>query len=554
MAVGAKLMGFLSAARDIRTDFGRLADFISGESGERACHALATLLTRLMGMQKRVEQTTHTLAGLRHDADKIQRRFSGFDDVVLSFQVVATLGRIETARLGGSQSDLGHFADEVLSCGTKIQTRVGHALQAATALEKRIDSIIKSVSAADIKQLEALPSLLGTVREGLDAFRLRQKEAAASSVSLADEFGSFSDALNSLVAALQFHDITRQRIDHVVESLTQLVSNAATGGRTSRPGPEPTAVIELQRQQLLGAGEAFKASVQRVIQELEQIASRGRAMGEETTALLGPVAEDQPTSFFGEMESCFAGVLAGVAHCAALNEEAALAVAELEHTIASLTGCVHDIRTTTLEINHLALNSTIQAEHLGAVGVPLGVVAGALQTLHVDARERTSETEESLAVLGRAVLSMKQPVAEQDSTAMPSGSAGDIGELRARIDELHLSSGDSVRCRERIRGAAAQLYADVQTASDSFNIGVLVEETLARSCGLLQSIIAESASGTSDADFGLEHLAAQYTMSAERDVHEKATTKSMSEPSPEDSASMATAAIPSDLGENVELF
>jgi hypothetical protein len=52
LAVGERTMAFLSAAREIRTDFGRLADSISGEAGERSCQALATVLNRSVEMRR----------------------------------------------------------------------------------------------------------------------------------------------------------------------------------------------------------------------------------------------------------------------------------------------------------------------------------------------------------------------------------------------------------------------------------------------------------------------------------------------------------------------
>ncbi len=153
LAVGEKLMGFLSAARSIRADISQLAYYISGDSGQRACSALASVLHRSVEMKQRVEEASRTLGSLGHTADKIQRCFSGFHEIVLSFQVAATLGRIETARLEGSQSGLGHLADEVRSCTENIRARVEHALQAAVELEQYIDLAIQRVSERDLQQL-----------------------------------------------------------------------------------------------------------------------------------------------------------------------------------------------------------------------------------------------------------------------------------------------------------------------------------------------------------------------------------------------------------------
>src|SRR5690242_13275284 len=50
LAVGEKLMGILSAAREIRADFGRLAELISGEHAESECNALTTVFGRATEM------------------------------------------------------------------------------------------------------------------------------------------------------------------------------------------------------------------------------------------------------------------------------------------------------------------------------------------------------------------------------------------------------------------------------------------------------------------------------------------------------------------------
>ena len=91
-----------------------------------------------------------------------------------------------------------------------------------------------------------------------------------------------------------------------------------------------------------------------------------------------------------------------------------------------------------------------------------------------------------------------------------------IDELQTRIDELHASSERSLTCSKQISAVAATLCAEVRSASDSFTVGNLVDETLDRSCGMLQRITAESDIDPARAARGLEHLTAQYTMLAER--------------------------------------
>ncbi len=554
LAVGEKLMGFLSAARNVRADIDQLANDISGDSGQRACNALASVLDLSVEMKKRVEEASCTLDSMGRTADRIQRCFSGFHEIALSFQLAATLGRIETARLGGTQSGLGHLADEVRSCTENIRARVEHALESAVALEQYIDVAIQRVSERDLQQLEALPSLVGAVQEALAAFRFRQRQANATSVSLAREFDAFSEAISGVVEALQFHDITRQQVEHVIETLGRILDDGQSRGPATSPSAADAAVMHLQQQQLLGAAGTFALSVQRVKQQLRQTAARAREMEAEAKTLLGLVAEDQQSSFFADMERCFAGVLSALEGCAAVQDDTAKTTAELQRATDGLQRCVDDVRTIWLQVNRLALNATIEAIHLGPGGEPLSVVAGSMQTLYVNAEQRSDETQDSLATLRSAVSSIIPAPAKVPTSPVPSDSDAMIGELQASMTELGASNERSLACSKQISAVAATLCADVLTASDRFTVGRVVEETLDRTCGMLQRINAEASLDPARTSSGLEHLAAQYTMLAEREVHARATAKAAPSPSNEEPDCQAVPALPEDPGDGVELF
>ena len=79
-----------------------------------------------------------------------------------------------------------------------------------------------------------------------------------------------------------------------------------------------------------------------------------------------------------------------------------------------------------------------------------------------------------------------------------------------------------------------------------------MEETLDRTCGILQKLSAESDTGPARSTRELEHFAAQYTMRAEREVHEKATAKVCPAPPNGELDCRGTAASSGDLGEGVE--
>lgn len=550
LAVGENLMTFLSAAREIRAVIGHFTDHISGESGERACQALDAVLALSSETQHSVLETNRALAGLRHSAARIQKGFARFDDVVLSFQVVATLGRIETARLGNLESDLPQLADQVRSCNEKVHTRVEHALHVAGGLERCLDQTLQRVSKLDFQQLETLPAIVGEVEQSLQAFRLRQQQAATTSRGLAEEFESFCKAIGNLVIAVQSHDITRQRVEHVIESLEHVLDESA---RTPGPSPKEIAVIDLQCRQLVGASQAFAGSVETIKQELQKIATQGRRMDGEAKALLGFAAEAGQDSFFGQMERAFAGVLTAVSNSADLCTRTTTAAVELQQIGDSLQSCLQEIRAICLEINYLAINSMVRAVHLGTAGEVIGVLAGAIRSVYKDAEERSEKTEEPLASLMEAIFAMARsapPVMTGNK-----GNAPVVQDLQNTIVDLHDSSERSLACGKQISAAAANLCERVQTALNGFTVGELFGERIGHCCAILQKITGEPNLGPARPIGGLQHLAERYTMREERETHELAIAANAPYESPSERYRPA-APVPqtADLGENVELF
>jgi hypothetical protein len=113
LAIGGKLMDFLSTAQRISSDMTAVADLIAGEQGERASQALADVLEGARQMQSRAEQRDEALGILSNSARSISSTFARFLDTVSTFRALGTLVRIETARLGTTGVDLEHVAAEV---------------------------------------------------------------------------------------------------------------------------------------------------------------------------------------------------------------------------------------------------------------------------------------------------------------------------------------------------------------------------------------------------------------------------------------------------------
>ncbi|MGO9897174.1 MAG: hypothetical protein ACLPX8_23530, partial [Bryobacteraceae bacterium] len=255
LRIGGKLSEFSEAVGLISFELTALADMMSAEQGLRASHALTGILDGFTKIRARAEEGNGLLDGMLREAGLVKRTLSGFKGTVSTLTTLGVLTRIETARLGAASADFGPLADAVKSLSGSVQERVENALDTASQLIPPIESVLISSAALEKRQTNDLPAMISEVLAQLASFADMQKRALASSVRMRSQYGAISDAFKKLVVSIQFHDITRQQVEHVIEILRRLSPDSeGQEGGISRDPQSAAAVLALQSSQLADAG------------------------------------------------------------------------------------------------------------------------------------------------------------------------------------------------------------------------------------------------------------------------------------------------------------
>jgi methyl-accepting chemotaxis protein len=556
LKIGEKLTEFIAAVRLISSELGVLTNLISGEHGLRAAEALTRALDRSRDMQSRAEEGAGTLNRLREEAGQLKQTLSGFKGTVSTFRTLGVLTRIETARLGSAGADFGNLADDVKSLAGNVQTRVDGALDTAGLLLGPIESAMQNISALEEGQVKDLPSVVAAVLASLSSFRDIQNRAHESSVRLQARYGAIADAFGKLIVSIQFHDITRQQVEHVIEALDRLRSaSGGTGGGVSHCPPDAAAILALESSQLADAGEKFAASVASVGRSLDEIAALVREMADESRTLSG-LSEDEKNSFFLEMERGCTAILGSLSHCASAEAATQASSDGLAETIAQMRGSIDEIQAVEIHMRRMALNASIRAAHIGAPGDALGVLAGSLQDLAADCGQRAGLLVEALGSINDAATRLSG----HGGPAITTEGDGSVEDMRTAAVELHSSSERSFAQIAQVIARGAHLREELLATRDSFSVGVLFAETVGRARGMLNKIKEDDPcvslrQGSERAERDLADFARHYTMQAERDVHEgvanavagvaNAAARAEREETPAETG---------ELGDNVELF
>ena len=556
LAVGEKLIGFRLAARQIASEMAALTELISGEHGSHASQALTRILEHSRGMDARIEQSGQALLQVRDLSGRIRLGFAGLGNTVSVFRTLCTLTRIETSRLGSAGADFRDLAAEVRPLSESIQASGEGVLEASSRLDQGVQSAMRSGSELRERQLKELPALISGVIDSLHSFNERRQRAVESSARQAAQYGALCDAVDAVVKSVQFHDITRQQVEHVVQALQRLRSECEGGrGRLGSLPPGSRAILALQSSQLSGAAGLFASSLERMEGNLESMAVRVQGMAEASRALMGISADDHD-SFFLRMEGHFTAILQMLGTCTTAQAEMGSTAANLAGTIGGMRESVAEIRGIEIRIQRIATNATIRATHIGAPGEALNVIADVMQRLAHDSNTSTEDAAGALDAMSDAASRVAGGRGETASGA-DSGTNDVIVEMRHAVGELHKSSESSFSRVNQIAGLGARLAGDVGAVRAGFSAGALFAQMVDRARGELGRIGAQLGGGSWDGAEGapaqqLESLAKHYTMQRERDVHEAAARGSAIAVAPTEVSKPALE--DGDLGDNVELF
>ncbi len=557
LGVGEKLMEFRSAARQMASDMAAVTELFSGQQGRAASDALTRMLEHSREMDARMEQSGRALGQVSELARRIRLAFSGLAHTVSVFRTLCTLTRIETARLGGQGADLGHLTAEVGPLSESIQTSGEGILEAASGLDQDVRAAIRSGAEFQAAQRQQLPALMAGVREGLQSFEERRKWAQESSDRQAAQYAAVCGSIEDLVGSIQFHDITRQQIEHVIEALR----GEALGKLGSRRAADAGVVLTLQARHLGEAARIFAGSMERMERDLASIAARIESTPEASRALLGISGEqtecgpggDRGDSFFLKMEGQFSAILSMLGSCTTAEVQMETTSAKLQKTIRHMADSIEEIRGIEIRIQRISTNASVRATHIGASGVALNVIAEVMQRLALDSNKNTEDVAAALEAMSAAATGVSDRAGDVASGAQPVTDQL-IDEMRRAVEELHRSSASSFDRVNDIVALGARLAGDIGAVRGGFSAGAMFAETVGRVLGELEQLGAQAGTGGGGVDRAqaLEHLAKTYTMQRERDVHH-AVISGATLPSAPDGPPQAISAE-GDLGGNVELF
>jgi methyl-accepting chemotaxis protein len=569
LRLGASLHGFHQRAGDITTTSQDLVNLVSGAEITGGIKSLDRIVERMDYFMRialgKNEQSYSTLSRILEVLDGLDAPLSGFRKINKMLRMLGISTRIESTRLAEGAEGFDNLASDVQQLYVQINEKASSVNERKKELSAVVRQTIARVRSIEAEQRVEVGTMLDHASWSLGVLRDSNVKCTEFATSITTASQDVSGNIADVVMSMQFHDITRQQIEHAGEALADLCSGVERFADPGKGSGNPDGIIgdilavsELQAAQLTHAASELSTAVENILEKLRGIAGMEESISMEAKEMAGS-ADEAGSSFFKEMESNLTSVAAALQSNAAENRSLEVALEGVDATIEEIALFVQSIETIGEEIELIAINAQIKAARTGEEGAALGVLAEAIQRLSLEARSQTVAITAMLKSITDASGDLCRDVDEQISAL-----EGEVREITAELGELlRMLSNVNVTFVSLLRNidrSVESLTSDIGCATSGISVHQRTEAVLGKVIDDLAGLITRMRpmAGTSTngvSSLSLADLSGRYTMHSERKIHDKlAAAKRGLACDPVTPLPPTPVEAAGEFGENVELF
>lgn len=565
LELGSKVRLFHGRAHKISNVAGEVLQLLHGDDGENTLQHLQLLVERCsLWLNATGEKSTDICALLNDVVGQISDLYGpvgALHKVVKTLHALRVSTRIEAAK--GYASGAGVLAKSLDELSNLIHEKITEISARTETLVQLINQSLEMEIAAQSGTVRIASKEVEKARGLLSAFMANCIETGQWTARLSERSSDVTQNFGEMISALQFQDITRQRLEHVQNALTGLGQHLEKFSQRSDFSHDEEAsrlfgrICRLQHEQLGLANQEFLAAAGNLSDNLHGMVASVVSMAEDTRELSRATSVGCDSRFVVVLEVLreIAGYLGKARH---VHQTSGMHLTEVCQGIQEVAGLVEEVELIGEEIQLLAMNAAISAAHARQQGASLDIIA---QNIHDVAEEATGY---ALVLAKECATITNHAVHLQDVSLETKSNDGNVSGLLAEAQEcMAMIEANSIKLMEfaaEVDLAADSLSDDVNDVVKSIDVRKGFQEKMAPALDRLDRLssstdeeLTESDSVNLEALFSdLEHC---YTMDSERLVHRRFIDK-------KDSLSPVVVAEEDewsanrahDLGDNVDLF
>lgn len=563
-----ELQSLYYSAKNISTLSENASVTISGEEVQNSITSIDSMLNSISmylgNSDSRIDDGKKNLDLVHAVMETICEDLTGFKRIVKHLRILGMSTRIENARLNMENSGFQVLAENVEKLSSVINDKTLSIRNNASGAIKLIEDVNRKISALQAEQQHLELKILKSTSESLRFLQDKYQQSHQKATIIEQFSRDIYQSVGKIITSVQFHDITRQQTEHVIDAISEMVKHINEGD-TDDPSVKNTlaGISHLQSAQLLHTYEELTDAVRNIIRNMGDVKTLIDNIEQSTEELLS-TSENDDNSFLKMIENGLASAAEALKQNSTIKDEYTESIKTVNQTVENLIALIIQIDEIGSEIALIALNARIKAVHTGSDGVALDVLAEEIQNLSRSAKSQTSLIIESIKHISEASEALKSNAGynyDDGNTSLEKLNDGIISIL-GTLSEIENKSLCEVK---QIRQETVALL-DKITQSSTALVELDTEDSPLKAAaeGLNELSICMGYSGENESSghIPISELQRNYTMQSEREIHARLSgfgrtgTESDSIAGISSSHSSAAAGNPDndDLGDNVELF
>ncbi|MCX8111552.1 MAG: hypothetical protein N3D15_09955, partial [Syntrophorhabdaceae bacterium] len=313
LLIGDQLQHIHNAIEDIKTIASSLISLMTGKDIQVLIANLQELIEKIDYNTRSINRdffnSTEILNNIVIFINKIYKPINRFKKIIKTLRILSISTKIESSKLSTHNTGFLNIADDVEKLALLIDSKFTNIISHAQSLKKiatknigDIDNLAKQTKGEKDRIKEDIHQAILSINE-------KNNYSLAGTQRVSSELISISHNIGELVSSIQFHDITRQQIEHVTQALEGLCKkiDIITDSNEEASGlkdllEEIYIVCGLQIEQLSDAERKFIRAIENIMDNLNGVSRNTIKLYEEIKKIAG-VRKTDTLSFFSNLES-----------------------------------------------------------------------------------------------------------------------------------------------------------------------------------------------------------------------------------------------------------
>jgi methyl-accepting chemotaxis protein len=553
--LGEKLQEFYFRTKGLSELSSQVAKCLSGEELKQNMDGLQTVFDQVQEQDELSGKGIAVLTSLLSRFETIIGRLSRFDHTIRNLNVLCNFIKIESARLGSRDTGFNALGEQVRKLAGDITTKSAELLHHSQNIAEMIRQGLQRMSDFGEKQQGQARLILDQAVQNLADMTRHHQSSSVTLAEIATRWKRISQSIGEVVASMQFHDITRQRLEHVRDALRdvgekigpadlaetaentiklrllfqkRIESNPQTLSRLA----EAIVPCQVQSVQLKDANTDMFSAVGRIIDNLKRIASEVTVMAGEMKMLAGGGGQKEE-SFLSELEKKLSSLADALTSYGEINRQWSASMEVITAKAGNMTVFIHEIDKIGIQMRMVSLNASIHAAHLGQEGAALGILAESISRLSNETSREIDAISDGLrAVMAEAGAfdfhrtALPEEISSTDRTHRARQSqeielSAQIEKMIAPLQQMDQNVSDLLN---RIDHDAQALTQSIDTTIQGITVHKKISAEIHKVITELESMVAKMhalcpAPAGHSTGKELADMADRYTMEREREIH-----------------------------------